>query len=987
MKRLVLLAVGWLVITGAAPLPLEPPLPDLAALVPWASAPFDKPALTIPPVPMPPPPNDVLLPPVAPIVVPEEPKPAAPVPSPRVLPCAGAWLGIASESLECGRSRFAKGEFEEAARALENAVRRANERDLQAEARYWQAEALYRLGQFERADWLFTQVAQEQGRREFGPWALHGSGWTALRLGDWGRARETFSQVLAAAHPAAVDAWSRHGLGLALYALGRFKEAERAWTELASRPLPAQLARDVQFWRGDVAGRLDDPRRAADELARFVAGGPHPLLPAALVRLGWWRLRTDQAAEAADAFRAFRASPAARQSGGDRDWADAGLALASIANGDAAGAGTLLRELDARRSPLGASVRLRLVAAALQRNQVADAQAMIQELLAANLGPGVRPWVLVAKGEASRADGNRDEARTQFELARTADPNGDTGRYAAFRLAQTNLEMREFAQAVNDVSPILGAPVSPALLTASLILLGEAAYQAGQYPQAAAAYQRVLVEAPDLPEAPSVRLALAWTALRQAKLDDARRQFVEFADALPSDPHTPDALQLASEIALNTGAFDAGRALIERIVTTFPGNPRADLAVFNRALLLLRTGQSGAAESILRDWIKRARSSPLLGRAWFAYGAAALAAGRPPEAAKAFASARQEGAADLGALGAGMAALAENRLDDATRELESARDTGAAAVSSVAEYGLATIALRKGNADEFRKIAARLLAAAPRGPLAPPLLYAMAGLDADAKNWSAALAEAKRLATDFPAHTAADDGLARVGMAAAASGAWPVAYEALGLLRQKFPQSPLVESSRLQWSEALLETGRAGEARQALEQTMAAAGDQADAAALVALGRAREATGDQAGALDAFSRAAKAGGAGWTPGAMLAYARVLAAGQRWDDARKTVDPVVHGADPALASEAALVMGDAYRGEGQLLAAAEYYMTAAYLTPQSPVGQRALLAAGKAFAALKQPDAAATVYRKLLAQADVPGDVAAAARQALAELKR
>ena len=52
-----------------------------------------------------------------------------------------------------------------------------------------------------------------------------------------------------------------------------------------------------------------------------------------------------------------------------------------------------------------------------------------------------------------------------------------------------------------------------------------------------------------------------------------------------------------------------------------------------------------------------------------------------------------------------------------------------------------------------------------------------------------------------------------------------------------------------------------------------------------------------------------------------------------------------------------------------------------------VGRRALLGAGQSFAALKQRDAAAIVYGKLLAQPDVPADLAEAARQGIAALGR
>ena len=59
------------------------------------------------------------------------------------------------------------------------------------------------------------------------------------------------------------------------------------------------------------------------------------------------------------------------------------------------------------------------------------------------------------------------------------------------------------------------------------------------------------------------------------------------------------------------------------------------------------------------------------------------------------------------------------------------------------------------------------------------------------------------------------------------------------------------------------------------------------------------------------------------------------------------------------------------------------MTAAYLAPGSIWGQRALLAAGQSFAAMKQSEAATVVYRKLLDQTDADPELARQARQALA----
>jgi len=70
-----------------------------------------------------------------------------------------------------------------------------------------------------------------------------------------------------------------------------------------------------------------------------------------------------------------------------------------------------------------------------------------------------------------------------------------------------------------------------------------------------------------------------------------------------------------------------------------------------------------------------------------------------------------------------------------------------------------------------------------------------------------------------------------------------------------------------------------------------------------------------------------------------------------------------------------------------LAAVEYYLSAAYVAPDSATGRRGLLGAARAFAAAKQPEMATTAYKKLLAQSDLPADVRDAARKELAALPR
>jgi len=719
VRRALALGAVWFALVGAAsPRPPEPPPPDLARLIPFAQAPSEKPALATE-LPLPPAPVEL---PAFPPAIPAPPaaeKPTAFVQSPRALPCVGSWLGIASESLECGRARFQRGDLDDAAKALDNAVRKSTERELLQEARYWLAETLWRLDRTEQADWLFRQVAQEAPRQEWGAWAMHGAGWTALRLREAGRARDTFAMLLSGPTPSPLDAWGRHGLALSLYALGRWEEADKEWTQVESRSVPPTIARDVLFWHGDTLGRIGQAARAETMLRQFTQGGAHPLFPAGVLRLAWWALAAGHAPEAVTSFRAYSGSA-------ESEWASAGLALALVATGDWAGARKSVAALSARRSPLAYPMLFRLARGSLEP--------IYQELLGANLDPAARAWVLIVKGEARRAQGDRDEARTQFELAQKVASGTPMGRQAAVRQARIDFEIREYNQAVTDLTPLLNAKPGPGpqLLLPALLLQAEAAYQAGDSMAAGAALRRMLVEFPADPQAPLARTALAWTYLKQGRKSDARRELLEAVRAKPDDARAPDTLLLASELALEAGDLTAGREMVERIIASYPTHPRADFARFNRGLALLRQGDAAGADAALRDWLGRAPFPALFGRAHAALGTALLAQGKRDEALREFTLTQKDGSVALGQLGVASVALANGRREDAERLFTTVRDSGTPDEVAAANYGLAVVAFMKGGTRDFKAPAQAALSATPPGAAgatrAASLLYVLTAI-------------------------------------------------------------------------------------------------------------------------------------------------------------------------------------------------------------------------------------------------------------------
>jgi tetratricopeptide (TPR) repeat protein len=986
--RLALALVGvWLGLVAASPRAYQPPPPELAPLVLFVTAPLDKPPL-LADVPLPPAPGELPPLPLAALVVPSGDKPTAPVPAARTLPCIGAWTGAASEALECGRARFQRGEYEEAAKALESAARPGSEREVLREARYWLGESYYRTGRLDLADWLFRQVAQDSPRVEWGVWALHSNGWTAIRTGDASRAREAFTAVVSGPVPSQLDAWARHGLGLAYYALGRHADAEQAWMQALQRGTPALLGRDILFWHGEALARIGEPGRAEADLRRFLDGGSHPLVPTAQLRLGWSALAAHHAPEALAAFRAYLAQPSSAASK-EREWGEAGLALALLGTGDWKGARDAAAGLASRRSALALPLQLRLVRAALDAPEKAEIDPIVQDLLAASLPPPLRGWVLLVKGEIDRAQGNRDEARTQFDLARQVSPGSPIAWQAAFRSARTNFELREFKHALGDLAPLANAPLPPDLRVATLIQQGEIAYQLGDHPVAATAYRRVLVEFPGAAETPMLRIAAAWTSLRQGRTDVARREFLDFVRATPDHPYAPDALLLASELALGAGDLQEGRALLDRLLQTYPTHSRTDFARLNRGIALLRTGDAAGARTAINDWLGRAPFPALFGRAHAALAAASLAVGDVAGAQRSLGMAGREGLTAFASLGTGVVALRQSSWDDAARSFTDARDAGTPDVVAAAEYGMAVAAFQKGAVKEFAKPAETALAALPPGAgsaaRAAELLYALTGIALDSRDWRAALASARRIATDYSTHEVADDALERVAAAAADAKAWTVALEADTLLRQRYPQSPFTAAAQVRVAEALLESGRADEARREIDRAPI---DLSNTRSAMVVARVREAAGDRTGALEAYSRAAKdAGGPEWSNAALFGHARLLAQEQRWEQARGVLERLLKSDDVTVSSEAAQAIGDTYAGEGDSLAAAEYYLTAAYVAPTLPQGRRSLLAAGRAFTSLKQEQAAELAYKKLLGQSDLPGDLADEARRGLRALGR
>ena len=970
-----------------AEIKLTLPPPDVAPLVPLAVPALDKPPVPLPAVPLPPAPQGMPELPPAPLVGHLGERPVAPLAPPRFLACnpVGNLLGVVSELIECGRARYQRNELDEGREALEKAVQFATERAQIREARYWLGETLLRLNKPAEVERLMLQVQQDDPRGELGLFAAHQLGWVSLELGKPDRALTYFDTLLKVGAPPVLIPYARHGRGLALYGLKRYPEARDTWAGLLNQSTPRSVAWEGTFWLGDTLGRLGDHAAAVQRLQTFVSGGPQVLIDSGLLRLGWWNRAAGQPLEAAKAYRGLlSAYPQSREA----VWARAGLVQALIDLDDYPAAREEAKKLEAadRTGRLAVPTRLLISRWATENGRFDEAREINDELLARTLDPATRSYVLALSAEASRAGGQVGEARDRFELVRQAPGSPALGAYAALRLAQIDFDTREFAQARDGARKVQAATGAPAeMRAAALVLGGEAAYWARDYAQAAAAYNGFLSAYPSHPQAPMASLALGWAELRGGRPEAARQRWTRFAQQAQTDPRAPEALVLAAELAGRAGDFAGAQTLLDQVVDRYPSSAYTEVAMLNRAILAVRGGRAADALPELGRLVQRGAVSPYVARARVTRGAALLATGRPADAERDFQAALGLGETGVAHLGMGSADFARQQWDAAARDFAAARDAGGP-VGAAAGYGLAAVLFNQRKTEEFKQAATPMIAGPVDPATTPRLLHGLAAVAAEEKRWPEARTLTLRLADQFPRYEGTQAALTALATAAGQGEQWALSRDMYAKLGERFPGSATTGANRLDYAEALLRTGAAAEARRALEPGAAAAGQAQSPRATMLMAEAQEATGDRAAALDTYARAAAAAGSPKEKAlGLLGQGRLLVADGKWEEARGRLEQALDAGDGAVASEAAYRLGEGYRATGKAEDAVDMYMTAAYLTADSPWARRALVGAGQALAALKQNDAAVIVYRKLLAMSGVEPDLAEAARRALRAL--
>ena len=207
-----------------------------------------------------------------------------------------------------GMAHFYAGNYQESARVLE-AVDRG---PLEDDATFWQAEARYRLGQYDSARALYGRlIARHQAFPRL-PEAYYGLGWAAFRLNDLTGARNAFAEAIRKLQEGRTRQDATYRLGLVLIDLRDWDNARQTFEALLKGPVDAAQAADARFqiaWSLYRQGRLDE---AATSFGAFAqAHGQNRLAPQALVWQGRSLFRLKRYPDAITALLAATAHPQA----------------------------------------------------------------------------------------------------------------------------------------------------------------------------------------------------------------------------------------------------------------------------------------------------------------------------------------------------------------------------------------------------------------------------------------------------------------------------------------------------------------------------------------------------------------------------------------------------------------------------------------------------------------------------------------------------
>ncbi len=781
-------------------------------------------------------------------------------------------------------------------------------------AAFWLGEIRRRQGRLEEAAGYYGRVRGAY-RRE----ARYRRAWLLDRMGRPGHARLLWEEIGSdPGDPHRVEALYRLGLAdLARNPQGAAEFLRRAREAVdEGAPAPARIASGVDLALALALQRTGDLAGAEAALVRFLLRHPdHPASPWARVALGWVLLKRGRPGEAALRFRwVLEENPPEAI----RVRALYGQVRAAVARGEPDRALEVMAA-DALPAPWGPWAWAEIGQALLEARRYEDALNAYRRALERWQGEG-RDVVAYMEGEVLYLLGRFEEAASAFDRIPQTSPLRAAALHRRGLCLLLGGRAREAARVLEALPEEY--PTYPDLDWV-WAWLGEARYRTGDLDGAADAFARVAGEGPARARA---LYGLAWVAFQRGRWDEAVRRFRRFLGTYPEDPARDEALLTLARALFNLRELRPALSALSRLEEQAGAPKYRSAARYYRGWMLARTGNAGAARTVLEALVADEPRGPYTVRALHTLGWLDFRAGAFDRALDRFR--RVAASAEEPDLAAEARRKVADCLYNLGRFQEALRAYRALPEGPDALFGAGLCLVQLGDVEGLRSVAEAFEARYPDDERGVDLLMA--------------LARALQERGD------------RVGAARV--------YERAARLAA---QGPRGAEARLESARNLMAAGRTQEARKLLER-LAGREDAVGLAALRDLaewagreGRAREAAGY-------WERVAKRTRGAERVEAYRKAARWLRRAGDWEGARSRLEraeAACPAGRPDLRQGLLVELGEVLLLGGSPKRAAEVLGQAASLG-KSPGGLRALAGRARAQEAASDPQAALETYLRM-----------------------
>jgi TolA-binding protein len=498
--------------------------------------------------------------------------------------------------------------------------------------------------------------------------------------------------------------------------------------------------------------------------------------------------------------------------------------------------------------------------------------------------------------------------------------------------ARADLVARNYPAALRGAEAVLGSLTVPSAHRSAQLVAGEAAYGMGAYDRSAQHYGEFLSKNGRAAEAPQAALTLGWAQVRLRQPGRAQKTWTQISRVFPSDERAPLGLLLSAHAALQAGDASAARQWLDQLVKRYPASQEASVGRLSRSVLAVRTGREKDAGADVRELLRSGQMTCA-------------------------AQERQTLVTGLATAGP---------------EAPLMRVTGQRCQPMTA------------GSRSLEEFAAPFLDGTADPETTPAVLHALVRLGTEDRRWSEVGVLTMDLVNEYPSYPPTRALLTNVAGLAAADRQWPVVRGTYEQMLARDPASPLKTTARLDFAESLLRTGEPALAQAQLTQVASADRSREYVPRRLFLqGQVYEALGRPHEALAAYEELRRDHPrAEWTAESLLPRARMLqAVGQR-EKARTLLEHIVKGAQGDVYAEAAVRLGETLSAEGQHAQAVRWFLTTAYLNPDSTWGQRAQLGVLQGSLATGDRATADAVYRRMEHSDATDPDLLAKARAAL-----